>query len=270
MTRALTRALPRAALHRSRLLRFLHDNALLHDTTPEGKVGEKLGDWLDFRQAIALHGVLYPEAGQAPLMPRRAGSMSAAALTEQFQATRAALEAAVTHSARPAPGLLSIALPVADLAPPAEAGKAPKPNVVFEPYRRYYGAHQRQMEKAVNRLRSQARAALTQGSPALQQLAVLDSSMDGILKEREARLLGSVLTMLEKRFAQLFKQHLKALADAEGATPDPTDPIDPNGATWQAAFGQTLQAALLAELDLRLQPVLGLVEALAADSATPE
>ena len=104
MTRAPTRALPRAALHRSRLLRFLHDNALLHDTTPEGKVGEKLGDWLDFRQAIALHGVLYPEAGQAPLIPRRAGSMSAAALTEQFEATRAALETAVTHSARPAPG----------------------------------------------------------------------------------------------------------------------------------------------------------------------
>ena len=49
----MTRALPRAHLHSSRLVRFLTENAMLDAVQATEDVGQKLGDWLDFRQAIA-------------------------------------------------------------------------------------------------------------------------------------------------------------------------------------------------------------------------
>ncbi len=50
------------------------------------------------------------------------------------------------------------------------------------------------------------------------------------------------------------RQRLAQLALAEGDAPAPAD--------WPAAFTQDWQQVLLAELDLRLQPVAGLLAAL--------
>jgi hypothetical protein len=103
--------------------------------------------------------------------------------------------------------------------------------------------HQRDMELIVKKFRVKARARLAEASPALKQLAALDAAFDGILIEREKKLLATLPSLMERRF-----QHLK------------TTHSQPVG--WLASFGQALQAVLLAELELRLQPTLGLIEAL--------
>ena len=83
--------------------------------------------------------------------------------------------------------------------------------------------------------------------------------------EREARLLYTVSQMLEKRFAQALKKHIQQLSNlqaeptAEGAEAPSANAVSP--LPWLLPLRQAMRSALQAELDTRLQPVLGLVEA---------
>jgi hypothetical protein len=252
----MTRALPRAPIHSSRLVRFLTENALLEAAQSSEDVGQKLGDWLDFRQAIALHGVLHPENPLEVAASPRSPRLSADALRQHVSKVRAALEQSIMQGAPPGSGLTPISMPPAELDEPVE------PKTAFEPYRRFQAAHQRQMESVVRTLRSQVRGQLSKGSPALQQLATLDAAFENILSEREAILLGKVSRLLEKRFAQALKQHLKQ-AQAAAETGLPADSPLP----WLLPIRQAMRTALLAELDTRLQPTLGLLEAFQAENA---
>jgi hypothetical protein len=126
-----------------------------------------------------------------------------------------------------------------------KAGAALAPTTDYEPYRRHYVAQQREMELRVGPLRAQLRAELALGAPNQRQLAALDAAFDDTLAEREARLLASVPLLLSKRFA-----HLRRVHEA------------PASPAWLATFSHEVQTVLLAELDLRLQPALGLLEAL--------
>jgi hypothetical protein len=258
----MTRALPRAHFNSSRLTRFLTENAMIDAAPVVDDVGPKLGDWLNFRQAIALHGVLNPEqqrAAPAPGHLRRSGGMSAEALTRHVDKVRAQLEQSIAQGAPSGSGLTRIEMPPAELGEPIEVKTA------YEPYRRFYAAHQRQMETSVQTLRSQVRGQLSKGAPSLQQLATLDAAFENILSEREALLLGKVAKLHEKRFTQALKKHMQqvsnpqAEATAEGANAPWVGAVSP--LPWLLPLRQAMRTALLAELDTRLQPVLGLVEA---------
>ena len=74
-----------------------------------------------------------------------------------------------------------------------------------------------------------------------------------ILPETLQKLLATAPLLLERRFEAM---RTKAEHDAALTTPD----AQPHA--WLQHFDREWQAHLLAELDLRLQPVLGLVEAL--------
>jgi Protein of unknown function (DUF3348) len=100
---------------------------------------------------------------------------------------------------------------------------------------------QRQMEQMVGALREHAREVLAQKSARLRQLATLDAALEQLLVRREQSLLPRVAALLQQRFKQLRSEA------AEG---------------WQETFGREWRQALLAELDLRLEPVAGLIDAL--------
>ncbi len=256
----MTRALPRAHLHSSRLVRFLTENAMIEAVQVQGDVGQKLGDWLDFRQAIALHGLLNPEPqapSSVPAHQRRAALMTPEALSRHVDKFKASLEQSIAQGAPSGTGLTRIDMPPATLDEPIE------PKIAFEPYRRFYAAHQRQMENQVRTLRSQVRGQLAKSTPAMQQLAALDANFENILSEREAMLLGKVPKLLEKRFTQALKQHLKK--QAEAVAEDANAPrLKPDA--WLLPWRQQVRTALLAELDTRLQPALGLLEAFNQES----
>lgn len=258
----MTRPSPRAHFNSSRLTRFLTENAMIDAAPVADDVGQKLGDWLNFRQAIALHGVLNPEQPSAATQPahlRRAGVMTAEALTRYVDKVRAQLEQSIAQGAPSGSGMTRIDMPPAELDEPIE------PKTAFEPYRRFYAAHQRQMEVSLQTLRSQVRGQLNKSTPSLQQLAALDAAFENILSEREALLLAKVAKLHEKRFAQALKKHIQQLstpqaeATAEGADAPSATAVSP--LPWLLPFRQAMRTALLAELDTRLQPVLGLVEA---------
>lgn len=283
LTQPMTRALPRASLYSASLVRFLTENALLAPARPSEDVGQKLGDWLDFRQAIALHSVLNPETSDAPTasLPahvQRMALIAPEALAQHVDKVRAQLVESITQGAPAGSGLARIDMPAPVLDEPVEIKTA------FEPYRRFVAAHQRQMESTLRSLRAQLRLQLSKRASAGQQLAGLDAAFENILAEREAALLAKTSKLLEKRFVQALKAHMLAptqpatqITETTDATVDATDVSDPKSNktpksdpnSWLMPLRQTIRQALLAELDTRLQPALGLLEALTS-IATPE
>jgi hypothetical protein len=275
----MTRALPRASLYSASLVRFLTENALLAPARQAEDVGQKLGDWLDFRQAIALHGVLPTDtASAAPPAPlpahvQRMALIAPEALAKHVDKVRAQCVESITRGAPAGSGLARIDMPAPVLNEPVEIKTA------FEPYRRFMAAHQRQMETTLRSLRAQLRLQLSQRGGAGQQLAALDTAYENILADREAALLAKTSKLLEKRFVQALKAHmqLQALTTETADASDDMDVIDVNPndtpkadpSRWLMPLRQTLRHALLAELDTRLQPTLGLLEALTS-FATPK
>ena len=245
-------------MNSSRLIRFLTENEMIGAAPRAEDVGHQLGDWLNFRQAIALHSLLgiAPAPLSAPV--RRAALMSGKDLSEHVHKVRAALEQSIVQGAAQDSGLSRIDMPRAELDEPID------PKTVFEPYRRFIAAHQRQMEAVISTLRQQVRGQLSK-RPALQALAALDAQFENILNDREAMLLGKVAKLLEKRFVQGLKQHLKKQAQAEtlASTDEACVTTAPTALAthWLTPLRQELRAALLAELDTRLQPTWGLLEA---------
>jgi hypothetical protein len=124
----------------------------------------------------------------------------------------------------------AIAQDLPDAAEAAEAG--------YAPYQRRHLELQRRMELMTGPLREHVRHALARASTRMRQLAVLDAALEQVLAPREQALLASVAARLQARFEQRRQ---------DGA-------LD--------GFINDWRQALLAELDLRLEPVAGLVDAL--------
>ena len=246
----MTRALTRTPLHSSRLTRVLADLALMDAAQAGTAFAERLGQWMNLGHAITLHGAL--NTSPSPVkVPAPSGLR--AALSEEFNRVRTGFETIINTP----PGTKGVrtraGMPLPDLLLPLEMPSA------FEPYRRYYLAQQRDMELGTRPLRAKARDVLARASPALKTLATLDAALDDILNDRESKLLANVPVLLEKRFTQLLKEHEHRL-ESTGLTDNPAYWMHAGG--WLARFRTDLQTVLLAELDLRLQPTVGLIEAL--------
>ena len=243
----MTRALTRTNFHSSHLIRTLCDLAVLETGGQEAAFGEKLGLWIDFADAIVLTRVHNASLKDAPVAKLVAVGPSVQA---EFTRARASLEGAIAKSSAPNTGRTRAELSMPKLDLPLDDTK------VYTPFRRYHQAHQRDMENNVRGVRAKVRDGVAAQSPKLRQLVALDAAFDGILAEREARLLSTIPSLMEKRFNQLRKAHFQ------------TQPTDNNPdlwmkpGAWMARFCTELQTVLLAELDLRLQPAVGLLEAL--------
>lgn len=248
------RVQPRPRPYSSELLRFLASRGMADADLDTGDIGQRLGDWLDFRQAIALQSFI--GSVDHPTMQDRAATarVDASVLRRRFAEVRSALEQSILSGSVPAPGLARIEWPAAELAHPID------PKTAFDPLRRYATGHQRQMESVIRSLRTQLRGMLDKGTRAQRQLCALDTIFDSVLSARETRLLGQLNKGFEQRFAKALRQHLKQQVQAAGAD-EPAPLTEP----WLAPLLADMRQALLAELDLRLQPLLGLVEALTQD-----
>ncbi len=114
------------------------------------------------------------------------------------------------------------------------------------------------MDVKLAALRAQMRQWLSRSTPALRQLAALDGVMEQMLGTREQRLWALLPGYLERRLAHRLQQHQQAL-QTSGQDDAPQRWRQPGGLLW--TFEQDLQALLLAEMQVRLQPIVGLLEA---------
>lgn len=225
--------------------------AMADTVDPGNAFAERLGQWIHFADAITLSAVLGEGVTAAASAQPGTRAAALATATEEFRRTQTSLQQAIVQSCAPA-GTARVSLPAPPLDLPAD------PAAAYAPYRRFYEAHQRDMEMRLQPLRRNLRDALAHASPRLGKLAELDATLEKVLQERERQFLARVPALLRKRFEQLFREHQQALADA-GAADQPADWMRAGG--WLARFRNDMQTLLLAELELRLQPATGLMEA---------
>ncbi|MDP1687317.1 DUF3348 family protein [Hydrogenophaga sp.] len=216
----------RSNFNRSALVRQLSGWLPAPVEAPRQDLAERLGQWLNVADAIELSSV--HQAMPAVARVRRPGVPAAArAAQAELQRVRATLSQAITS-------------------PPREPGDegTDDTDAGFAPHHQRCLEQQRRMDMSIEALRGHVRKTLSLTSARLAQLAALDAVLEPMLGGREQRLLATVPGFLKARFAQLRQSH-------------------PGG--WQPLFEHELQHTLLAELDLRLQPVVGMVEALSQE-----
>jgi hypothetical protein len=235
--------------HSSGLLRVLADLGVVQTAEPGTAFAEKLSTWLNLNDAITLRAI---HNAPAPTKPTRGAGTASWPLGDEFTRVRTSLVTAISKGFAP------------KVERPQRGRSAPMPEVSleeaasYEPYRQHYLAHQRSMETNAQALRAKVREALARTSPTLKQLATLDATFDAILRDRESKLLATLPGLLEQRFTHLLKAHQQQLAVSQ-QTDNTASWMKPGG--WLARFCHELQTVLLAELDMRLHPTVGLIEA---------
>jgi len=205
---------------------------------------ERLSHWLGWTDAIALSTALaHVQAGGPATAAAAAADPDVEESTRVHDTLTRALADDGTRPADPRPARGRNPRPAEP--PPIGAMDLTAPSD-FTPHRRRYAARQQAMETAIGPLRARLRARLATGSPERARLAAIDGVMEQMLAAHERQLLAGIPTMLERHFVRLHRD----------APPDTTD--------WLDRFRHDLTAVLLAELELRWQPVDGLLEALRA------
>ncbi len=96
-------------------------------------------------------------------------------------------------------------------------------------------------------------------SPSLAQLARIDKALFESLSDASSEIFAVIPKFLEKRFINLLHTHRSELPENPGVK-DLEPWMEPGG--WVFIFCIEMQELLLAELEFRLQPVVGMIESL--------
>jgi Protein of unknown function (DUF3348) len=193
---------------------------------------DRLSQWLNWAHAIAL---------STALDGKPAATGSAAPVPDGAQEECARVRASLVNAIAGDQDLIA-ASQRGDETPPAA--------IDYKVFRQRYLARQRAMQAATGNLRGRLRDMLAQTSPDMARLAEVDAVMELALSPREHKLLATV--------PGLLGEHFERLRQAEQA--DPASATVPG--IWLEVFRKDMQDVLLAELDIRFQPVEGLLAAL--------
>ncbi|WP_114238236.1 DUF3348 domain-containing protein [Dyella sp. C9] len=231
----MVQAPPRTTVHGPTFVRLLARLADVEVAPSRQTLSDRLSQWLDWTHAIALSTALdgRPASAETPAF----GS----AEEDECARVRAALAQSIVGPRD--------AEPAADLTSP-EA-------IDYAPFRQRYLAMQRSMQAATGNLRGRLRDLLAASSRDMARLAEVDAVMERALSPREQTLLASVPGLLGKHFDRLRDAAAQVLP-GEAADPQAM----PATAAWLEVFRKDMQSVLLAELDVRFQPVEGLLAAL--------
>lgn len=246
---AQSRSSPPTSFNSAPLVRLLAGLDIANAADSSQTFAERLSHWVAWTDAIALSGALGGAASTPACAANTGSGARASALADQLRRVRKELTEAIVQD---------VMFTGAKAGPNAADGTLEESDFDLGTYRRHYLAHQRAMEERIGELRQHARAVASQLSPELGRLAVLDAAMDNALAQHQRRVLANVPVMLERRFKNMRKSRQQA-ASAAGVV---VAPRAPTRRQRSPAAGPAMQNILLAELETRLQPVEGMIEAL--------
>nr|WP_232288942.1 DUF3348 domain-containing protein [Burkholderia oklahomensis] len=258
-TRGMVQVPQRRALGGPTLIRLLARLADADVPVSRQSLSDRLSRWLAWTDAIALSSALSMSPPAVAAGARAVGD-DADSLGVRV---RASLAKAIARTGAFSAGR--------DSAAPAAARDASSDAPVdFTLFRHDYLSMQQAMEMDIGDLRGRLRQMMAARTPALARLAVLDATMERALAARERNLLASVPKLLGAYFERLRQAELQRLADADANADVNTEAeAQETAATvassaWLDAFRKDMQSVLLAELEVRFQPVEGLLAALRA------
>jgi len=237
------------ALHGSRLLRVL--SGLLREDVayPPPNLAQQLARLVSFQETEQLASLHTKPVGLKP------DSLESAVLNikDEVLNTRLALVQAIATSF--VQGSSSrIRLPLVNANTSIDA------LLKFAPYHRFYAAHQRVFELKIQTLQSVLRDAIASQYPVLAELVVLDKGLRDVLRNHIGTLLAGIPKLLGRRFDSLLQQNRKYDTGIQESDEALWNSWTQKGAGLEM-FLQDMQGLLLAELELRLLPLLGLIEA---------
>ena len=231
MSGSLAREVRRPPLTGSAFVRALAALADVPAPASQDAFAQRLSAWFDWTHAFSLAAALN-DAGTRPVVPAFGGQGALQADEREFARVRSALAKAIADATAGA----------TEPRRGARAGATVDLPVDFATWRQRYARCQLAMETQVVPLRRRLRGALADRSAALARLGELDIVMEQVVGAQERALLAGVAGRLEPRF------HALRAASTEAGP-------------WLERFRLEMRGLLLAELELRLQPVEGLLQA---------
>jgi hypothetical protein len=205
---------------------------------------QRLGQLIDLSDSVNISRV-HAQHG-AKLFT--ASTTSEEAITAEFLQVRNAIVASIIKSFEEGTGLRRIKLPRPGPEAPADAASG------YEPYGRFYASHQREMDSKIQQLRKQVREAARGASAELAQLVVLDEALGDTLTVHSRKFFAAIPGLLARRYAHLLNEYTVACDNPQGSSGSWPELLE--------LFCQNMQSLLLAEVEARLLPTQGLIEAL--------
>jgi Protein of unknown function (DUF3348) len=227
-----------------RLLARLTDVDIAESTQ---SLSDRLSQWLGWTDAIALSTAL---SGDPPAVA--VGGAFGSAEENECARVRASLANAIAGDNALAPVRRRGPAQARPQEAPVEAAHD------YSVFRQRYLSMQQAMEMGIGNLRSRLRGMLAARTPGMVRLAMVDAVMERALSERERSLLSTLPVLLAGHFERLRRVEQQTLADAQASG----DAAAVTPGTWLDVFRKDMQSVLLAELDVRFQPVEGLLAAL--------
>lgn len=220
-------------------------------------LSDRLSQWLGWTDAITLSSALN---GHPPVVASDARA-DARAVEKECARVRASLRHAIADDT------VFAALKQRGPARVPAQGSTADASVDYSVFRQRYLFMQREMETAIGTLRERLRIALAARTPELARLAMVDAVMERALAPREQSLLAGVPALLAKYFERLRRaEQAEQTEHAEPAAPAGAEasgtPQEHARRAWLDVFRKDMQSALLAEMEVRFQPVEGLLAAL--------
>lgn len=233
----MVQASQRTALSGPALIRLLARLTDVEFTESRQSLSDRLSQWLHWTDAIALSTAL---SGNPSALSVGVHVSSSSAEEKESAAVRSALANVIAGDSvlgapKRRPGAVQTHI---------------ETSVDYQVFRQRYLTLQQSMETAIGNLRGRMRKKLAARTPAMTRLAEVDAVMERALSPRERTLLATVPVVLGGHFERLRRAEQDTLTD------------DQTPGAWLEIFRKDTQSVLLAELDLRFQPVEGLLAAL--------
>lgn len=239
----MTQALPQVSLGSSRLVRFLTDLSVSDTQVSHRQFTERLGQLIDFSDSITLS-----EAHARTLeVESEDAEEFREGITREFLRARSTIVQAAMRSFFPGSGPTRIKWPKEE-APPAG------PTSAAQVYLKFYHQQQMDVDTKIRGLHLRTREAIALLSPNLARICAIDEALSDALNSHSRRYLSAVPTLLGQRLEHLYQQY--ALEVKDGAD---------SALAWaetRERYRRESQGLLLAEIEARLLPAFGLIEAL--------
>lgn len=205
---------------------------------------DRLGQLFDLPDSIRICSALetVPETSFEPC------GLSIDAVRNEFFHGRASLIRTALRTFAPCSGHTRVRFPAENTAATANAATDPEPYLVF------YAVLQRDIDFRARNLHAAIRESVAGFSPSLAQLCALDGALNKPLAANNRRLFGAIPRLLEKRFEFLVAEYRLTVPEGQN---------EPGlWAQSLATLRNDMRGLVLAEIETRLLPALGLIEAL--------